>query len=343
MRRQRIVTVGGGTGSFTLLTGLKKYPVDISAVVSMADDGGSTGVLRDELGVLPPGDVRQCLTALSQSSREMRELMTYRFEEGSLKGHSFGNLFLSALEKTNQSFSRGVESAMHILNVSGEVIPVTDQNIQLLMRLRDGNTLLGEDQINKSDIQETGVQRIGFATRVYPSKKAVRRVSNADMIIIGPGNHYCSILPNVAVKGFADAIRKTRAKVLYVCNLTNKKGHTTGWSVDDYVESLETYIGKGRVDFVLFNTRKPSQEAVNLYEASEGADSLVRFDNERSAMRKYHLVRAHIVSSSVPRFSPSDTLSSYRAFIRHDSHKLAKAIMFVLEYSVGLRVVRSIT
>src|SRR5476649_891918 len=131
MKRKKIVTIGGGTGSFTLLTGLKKYPVDISAIVSMADDGGSTGVLRDELGVLPPGDVRQCLVALSDSPQMLRNLMSYRFEEGGLKGHNFGNLFLSALEKINKSFSKGVEQAIEILDVKGEVIPVSDESMRL--------------------------------------------------------------------------------------------------------------------------------------------------------------------------------------------------------------------
>lgn len=138
MNRKKIVTIGGGTGSFALLSGLKKYPIDICAIVSMADDGGSTGILRDELGVLPPGDVRQCLVALSDSSKELRDLMNYRFEKGGLKGHNFGNILLSALEKINGNFSKGLETAIKILNVKGEVIPVTNEPANLRMVLKNG-------------------------------------------------------------------------------------------------------------------------------------------------------------------------------------------------------------
>ena len=141
---KKIVTIGGGTGSFVLLSGLKNYPVHLSAIVSMADDGGSTGVLRDELGVLPPGDIRQCLVALSDSSEKMRELMNYRFERGTLKGHNFGNLLLSALEKINKGFLKGLEEASQILNVKGEAIPVTDSGVNLYMELKNGKVLKGE-------------------------------------------------------------------------------------------------------------------------------------------------------------------------------------------------------
>ena len=185
MRTKRIVTIGGGTGSFTLLMGLKRHPFQLSAIVSMADDGGSTGVLRDELGVLPPGDVRQCLVALSQSSEKMRERMNYRFENGGLKGHSFGNLFLSALEKMEGNFSEGVRCAMEILNVCGEVIPVTDDDAHLEMKLSDGTILRGENEINHAEIlQEVGVEKFSFAKSVRASALALKRISEADAIVI---------------------------------------------------------------------------------------------------------------------------------------------------------------
>lgn len=151
MKKKKIVTIGGGTGSFTLLSGLKKYPVDISAIVSMADDGGSAGVLRDELGVLPPGDVRQCLVALSESSEKMRELLNYRFENGGLKGHSFGNMFVSALEKICGGMTRGLEEAVEILNIRGRVMPVTEGDMRLIVELEDGTVLHGEDQLDVNE------------------------------------------------------------------------------------------------------------------------------------------------------------------------------------------------
>lgn len=342
MERKRVVTVGGGTGSFMLLSGLKKYPVDLSAIVSMADDGGSTGVLRDELGVLPPGDVRQCLVALSESSLKMRQLMNYRFSEGGLSGHSFGNLLLSALEKLHGSFSAGVEEAMKILNVSGEVIPVTNHDAQLRLRLKDGTVLEGEDAINHSNIQRSGVAKMWYETRVGANKKAVDRVLRADVIVIGPGNHYCSIVPNFVIAPFARAVRESSAKVVYVANLTNKKGHTAGWSVGDYVASLEGYIGKGRVDFVVANTKKPKKELVEKYERVEGKDMLVSCDWERTDMaRTYRLVLARVISDAVPVSQKGDVIAALRAFIRHDSDRLAKAIMLLLE-TEGQRVIEEI-
>jgi len=342
-KRKRIVTVGGGTGSFTLLSGLKRFPVDISAIVSMADDGGSTGVLRDELGVLPPGDVRQCLVALSESSERLRELMNYRFDEGGLSGHSFGNLFLSALEKVNGSFASGVEEAMDILKVRGEVIPVTEQDVSLLLRLADGGVLRGEDEINRSrDLQSRGIGKFGFSGKVSAYTKAVSRVKRADMIVIGPGNLYCSLLPNLIIKDFAEAIRKSKAEVVYVANLTNKAGHTLGWDVDAYVREIERYIGKGRVNAVVWNARQLDSALVRKYERSEGKGVVVGFDPEKCAERTYRLVRADVVSRIPPKRDGSDRVSHMRAFIRHDPERLARAIMFLLESKENAKVIRSL-
>lgn len=340
MKQKRIVTIGGGTGSFTLLSGLKKYPVVLSAIVSMADDGGSTGVLRDELGVLPPGDVRQCLVALSQSSQEMRELMNYRFSEGGLSGHSFGNIFLSALEKLHGSFGKGIEEAMRILNVCGEVIPVTNHDAQLRLELQDGRILEGENAINHADLQETGVKKMWYESRVGAYKKSLERVEEADSIIIGPGNHYCSILPNFVISSFSQAVRKSKAKVVYVCNLTNKKGHTSNWGVDDYVKSLEAYIGKNRVDYVIVNVEKPKKELIQKYERKEGKGMLVESEIN-TIQRRYKIVNARVISEVFPKKQKGDTIAQLRAFIRHDSDKLAQAIMLLLEME-GQKVIEDI-
>jgi len=200
MKTRRIITVGGGTGSFTLLSGLKKYPVDLAAIVSMADDGGSTGLLRDELGVLPPGDVRQCLVALSESSKGMRDLMNYRFSEGSL----FGNIFVSALEKTSGSLTQGIDEASRILNIKGEVIPVSEGNMRLVAQLENGKKLYGEDQLDEdTDLRKKGVRltNIALQYRISANKKALKRIQQANVIILGPGDHYGSIIPNLLVPG----------------------------------------------------------------------------------------------------------------------------------------------
>lgn len=331
MKLKRIVTIGGGTGSFTLLSGLKKYEVDISAIVSMADDGGSTGVLRDELGVLPPGDVRQCLVALSESSGKMRALMNYRFEKGSLKGHSFGNLLLSALEKTSESFAEGVDEAMEILKVRGEVIPVTDENAKLELELFDRTVLRGENEINHhKSFQDIGVKEFRFVGKVRAYKKAIQRVKQADIIVIGPGNLYCSLLPNFILKDFAGAVKNSRAKVVYIANLTNKKGHTVGFDVDDYVEALEKYIGKNRINYVIFASRKPLKALVKKYEKAEGENTLVVFHKNKNTVRRYKLVKADIISKKIPKHNKNDGIAGTRALIRHDSDRLARVVMSIL-------------
>ncbi len=343
MRTKRIVTIGGGTGSFTLLQGLKQYPFHLSAIVSMADDGGSTGVLRDELGVLPPGDVRQCLVALSESSEKMRELMNYRFDNGGLKGHSFGNLLLSALEKMEGSFSEGVRRAMEILNVRGEVIPVTDEDAHLEMILSDGTQLEGESEINHAEtIQKVGIGKFSFEKPVKASALALRRISEADAIVIGPGNFYCSLLPNVLVRGCREAIRTSRARVIFVANLTNKRGHTSGWDVDDSVRELERYIGRGRVDFVIWNRKKPAKKLIQKYEEQEGKDMLVGFSPEKLPKRTYRVVRANVVSDRLPLAQKGDTIAATRAFIRHDSDRLAQAIAFLVDLDSNKEVVHDI-
>lgn len=341
MKRKKVVTIGGGTGSFTLLSGLKKYPIDLVAIVSMADDGGSTGVLRDELGVLPPGDVRQCLVALSDSSEMLRELMNYRFEGGGLKGHSFGNLFLSALEKINGSFSKGVEEAAKILNTKGEVIPVTDTDTKLYMELKNGKILKGEEQINHSaHLQTIGIKGNYLKPVAKANKKAIERILEADLIVIGPGNHYCSIVPNFLVKGIPEAIRKSKAKVVYNCNLVNKAKHTENFTLDDYIDSINSYIGAKRIDYATFNIKKPSSKLIKKYENRK--DLLAEFNIGDRSDRNYRIIRADILSEKRPKFSISDVLAAQRSFIRHDNEKLAKIIMMILEIGDYENIIKEI-
>lgn len=338
---KNIVTIGGGTGSFVLLSGLKKYPVNLSAIVSMADDGGSTGVLRDELGVLPPGDIRQCLVALSDSSDQMRRLMSYRFDKGGLKGHSFGNLLLSALEKLNGNFLKGLEEAVRILNVKGEVIPVTSSNVNLYLELLNGIILKGEAEINRNfSIEKEGIKKIFLKPRARANPKAVERIKNADIIVIGPGNFYCSIIPNLLVAGIAEAIRKSHATVVFNCNLVNKKGHTERFMLDDYVDAVNSYLGARRVDFATFNVRKPSDELVKKYDRKR--EFLVPFEKESRMRRDYKVILTDLLSDAPQQHGKSDALAKHRSFIRHDEEKLAKIIMFVSEFEENKDIIQKI-
>lgn len=338
---KKIVVIGGGTGSFTLLSGLKKYPIRLSAVVSMTDDGGSTGVLRDELGVLPPGDVRQCLVALSESSEEMRRLMNYRFEKGGLRGHSFGNLFLSALEKINNNFLKGVEEASKILNVRGEVIPVTDSNANLYMELKNGKVLKGEHEINLDfEIEKNGIKKFYLKPEARANKKAIECILEADMVIIGPGNFYCSILPNLLIKGVANAIHKSRATVVLNCNLVSKKGHTKSFVLDDYVDVVNKYLCHERVDFVTFNSCRPSELLLEKYKRK--GEFPVLFLKESRKQRNYRIISTDLISDKAPKFSDADALSKYRALIRHDPEKLAKVLMFISEIEENKYLIKKI-
>jgi len=343
MKLKKIVTIGGGTGSFVLLSGLKKYPVDISAIVSMADDGGSAGVLRDELGVLPPGDVRQCLVALSESSEKMRELMNYRFEDGRLQGQSFGNMLVSALEKICGGMAVGLEEAAKILKVCGRVLPVTEDDMRLVIELENGRVFYGEDQLDSNEeLRQQGImlKKITLQSQVQANTQAIEALKKADAIILGPGDQFGSLVPNLLVKDIAQAIKTTKAQVIYVANLTNKKGLTTGWKVSDYVASLEKYIGKGRIDVVIWNTRRIPRALIEKYEEQEGERAIVRAGDEQ--MKTYKLCKADVANVREVIHRKGDAIATTRSFIRHDSDKLARAIMFVLDFNDNRKIIREI-
>lgn len=338
---KNIVTIGGGTGSFTLLSGLKKYPVNLSAIVSMVDDGGSTGVLRDELGVLPPGDVRQCLAALSDSPKIIRELMNYRFDGGKLKGHSFGNLLLSALEKINGGFLKAVDSASLILNVKGEVIPVTSEDTDLYIKLNNGRILKGEHEVNiNNSIEKIGIKKYYLDPKAKANPRAIKKISEADVIVIGPGNHYCSVLPNLIVGGISRAIAKSGAKVIYNCNLVNKKGQTEKFTLDDYVDAVNGFLGKERIDFVTYNTKKPARKLLENY--GRKGEKLIIFEKSSKTKRNCRIIQADLLSSRVPVYSNHDKISFVRSFIRHDSDKLAKVIMMIAEIGEYENIIKEI-
>ena len=327
-----------------LISGLKKYPVDISAIVSMADDGGSAGVLRDELGVLPPGDVRQCLVALSDSPEMLRTLMNYRFDSGGLKGHSFGNLFLSALEKINNSFTKGIEQATEILDVKGDVIPVSEKSMCLHIKLKNGKTLVGENHLDHNEeIREIGIESVSLKPPVVAYKKAINKINQADVIVIGPGDLYGSILPIFLVKEVGSAIKDSKAKVIFNCNLTNKKGQTEDFTIDSYVKSLEQYIGKGRIDFVTFNSRKISAPLVKKYEEREGKGSVIVFTKEEEKHPQYKIVVTDLLHAKEIKDDKNDTIAAgTRSFIRHDSDKLAKVLMMILELGDYENIIKEI-
>src|SRR3989344_792991 len=319
---KKVVVIGGGTGNFTVLSGLKKYNIDLSAIVSMADDGGSTGILRDELGVLPPGDVRQCLVALSDSSRLMRSLMNYRFENGSLQGHSFGNLLLSALEKVTGSFDRAVEEMGRIMAIKGKVIPVTTNKVHLKMLLQNNKMLEGEHEIDVCTEIDKGFQSIYLEPFPEANSRAIDQIMTADLVILSPGDLYTSLIPNLLVDGVSKALRETGAKKAVVANLVNKRGQTTQFAVSDYLRELKRFIGKDVFDYVLVNNSKVPEDLVKIYE-QEG--DLVQNDLKND----HRTVAVDLLSNEIVQAQKVDSLK--RSLLRHDSQKLANELMKIVD------------
>lgn len=317
---KKIVIIGGGTGNFVTLSGMKEHDVDLTAVVSMADDGGSTGILRDELGVLPPGDVRQCLVALSNSSSLMRSLMSYRFENGNLGGHSFGNLLLSALEKVTGSFESAVEEASRILYIKGKVLPVTTNIVHLNMVLNSGALLEGEQNIYLSQDIDQGYQKIYLTPDPKVNPLVVESIYQSDLIVISPGGFYTSIIPALLVEGVGEAICKSSAKKVFIVNLMNRKGQTTNFSVSDYLREVVKYLGKDVLDYILVNTAKPSKALIEMY-SSEG--EIVENDLNES-----RVILADLLGPVAER-SKGDLV--VRNLIRHDSEKLTKELMKIVD------------
>lgn len=318
---KKIVVIGGGTGNFAVLKGLKNYDVDLSAIVSMADDGGSTGILRDELGVLPPGDVRQCLVALSDSSRLMRSLINYRFENGGLGGHSFGNLLLSALEKVTGSFEKAVEEAGKILNIKGKVIPVTTHQVRLKMVLGSRKILEGEKEIYLSQEIDQGYKSIFLEPYPKANPHAIHEIHNADLIVLGPGGLHTSLIPNLLVDGLSDALRASQAKKTFVVNLMNRKGQTTGFKVSDYLNEIQRFIGDDIFDYILVNEQKPPQHLIEVY-AEEG--DLVEND-----IKDQRVISASLLGE-LKELPAQDFLK--RSLIRHDPKKLAQELMKIVHH-----------
>jgi uncharacterized cofD-like protein len=322
-RSPKIVVIGGGTGSFTVLSALKYYARDITAIVNMADDGGSTGILRDELGVLPPGDVRQCLVALSESDEVMRDLFNYRFEEGTFGGHSFGNLLLTTLEKTTGSFAKAVRTAGDVLNITGRVLPVTLDNVTLVLKGPGKEEVRGEFQIAHQTFASRRPElALDPAASLNPEAKTA--IAEADIVVIAPGNLYGSLAPALIVDGMAEALQTTPAKIVYISNLVTKPGQTDDFNVHDYAAEIERFAGGQVVDYVLYNTAKPSAGLLARY-AKEGEFG-VGINEAKLARAHYQAIGENLMAGAVAKQNPADTLIA-RTLIRHDGDKIAKHIM----------------
>jgi uncharacterized cofD-like protein len=321
----RIVVIGGGTGSFSVLSGLRNYTRNITAIVNMSDDGGSTGVLRDELGVLPPGDIRQCLVALSESDQIMRDLFNYRFEEGTFEGHSFGNLFLTALEKTTGNFAEAVRTAGQVLNIAGRVVPVTLTNSKLVLKRSDGSTLIGQHAIEGETLDQRHPE-LSLAPTPHLNPEASAAITEADLIVIAPGNLYASLAPALVVPGLGQILASAPGRKIYVSNLVTKPGQTDGFEVHDFAAEIERFIGSPALDYVIYNTDKPDKELLDKY--ARAGEYAVEIDEAKLKKRHYRALGGNLVSGAIPKLKPAESLIP-RTLIRHDGDKVARIIMQV--------------
>lgn len=310
MIMEKIVVLGGGTGSYTVLRGLKNYNTALVAVVSMMDSGGSTGKLRDEFGFLPPGDARRCLLALSPDLGMLRKLFEYRFSKGDgLNGHSLGNLFLTALRDITGKEEHAIQEASKILNVKGQVFPVTTNNCQLGAILENKQVIVGETNIDiPRHNPKLKIKKLFLVPKPKAYENALKAILKADKIVIGPGDLYTSVLPNLMVVGIKQAIKKSKAKKIYVCNIMTKHGETTDFKASDFVNEIEKYLGKDVIDYVICNNKKPSKELLGRYEKEKAEFVELDLSAKRFKIKKANLL---------------DDIN----LARHDPDKLAKTII----------------
>jgi len=305
-----IVSIGGGHGLSTLLHGLKEYTSNITAIVTVADDGGSSGRLREEFDVLPPGDIRNCLVALADSEHLMGKLFQFRFEEGKdLKGHNFGNLFITAMSRVTGDFEDAVKQSSKVLAIRGHVIPSTTDKVVLMSEHKDGSRTIGESKIPEAS---SPIKKMYIKPEdCKPTKDAQEAIRRADAVVIGPGSLYTSIMPNLLIKGLTEEILKSKAKKIYVCNVMTQHGETNNYSVSDHVKALIDHTARGIVKYVIANTGRVPDKLLEKY--AEQKAYPVKLDVENVRKLGCEVIKANVISSE--------------DYVRHNSLKLTHIIV----------------
>lgn len=310
----KIVVIGGGTGLSTMLRGLKQYTSNITAIVTVADDGGGSGDLREDLGILPPGDIRNCILALADTEPLMEELLQYRFKDGRLKNQSFGNLFLAAMDGISSNFEEAVRKMSSVLAVTGRVVPVTLDNVVLKAKLEDGTIVTGESNMPLEAIKRNSPIKEVFIEpkNVKALDEAVSAIQEADAIILGPGSLYTSVIPNLLVQDIASALQRTKALKIYVSNLMTQRGETDGYNVEDHIKAIFKHGGNNIIDYVVVNVGKINKDLEERY--LEETARLVSMDLDAVENLNVNVIEG-------------DFIGTKNGFIRHDSDKLAAILI----------------
>lgn len=332
-KTQKIVVIGGGTGTFVVLSGLKKYCSNLTAIVSMADSGGCNKVIKDELGLLPTSDIRQCFVALASGGNDtekiMRQLFTYRFCKGnSLKGMTFGNLFMAALADILGSQLLAIQKTAEVLRITGKVIPVSMGKTELVAKYQDSTMIKGEHKIDEPPTTHNGKQKIVdlmLKPPVTATKQALEEIEKSEIIILGPGDIFTSTLPNLIVRGISRQIRESGAKIIYLVNLMTKYGQTYHYTARDCVQEIKKYLGK-YPDYVFVNN-KPIPQAIRQRYLRE--ENSLPVKDDLGITQEFKTIRANLLSAKVFQKPDADLLK--RSLVRHDSAKIAKNILHLLK------------
>ena len=317
----KITTLGGGTGNSIVLAALKDLNCDLSTIVNVTDNGGSSGRLRKELNILPPGDIRQCLIALSNTSDEIKKLFNSRLEKGNLKGHAFGNIFIASLEKSYGNIKKAVEIASYSLGVFAKIIPATLTRSNLCLKV-NGKIIFGEREIYNTEVAKFNKNKIEFflKPKATINPAAAKIIKNTDYLIISPGNLYCSLVPILLTDDMAKTIKKSRAKIIFIPNLTNIKNHTDNFSLEDYIEIFNCYLAKSP-DFVIING---NADFVNKH--STGGKAII-IKNEKNFQKNFpgvKILKKDLVNKKLYEKDKNDALE--RTLIRHNPVKLKTII-----------------
>ncbi len=319
----KIVVIGGGTGLSILLRGLKQFTPNITAIVTVADDGGGSGRLREDLGMLPPGDIRACILALANTEPTMEKLMKHRFLEGSLKGQNVGNILIAAMNEIYGSFDLAIRQMSNVLAVTGKVLPMTLSDVTLYGVLENGSVVKGESQIPKESKRlSSRIERIYTEPKIsYPLLESVEAIEDADLIVLGPGSLYTSVIPNLLVNDIVDKIRESKAKKVYISNVMTQPGETEGYTVYDHVEAILRHSSDDFLDYVVANERIICNESLERYiEDGSKPVLLARQDEEILKSKSIGLIK-------------DDLVDIQDGYIRHDNLKLSEIIMKIARHS----------
>ena len=290
----KVVVLGGGTGSSTLLRGLKLFPLDITAVISVADDGRSTGKLRKEFNTVGVGDIRQVITALSDTEPLMEKLMNYRFKTTSdLNGHAVGNLILTALANMNGNLSTGIESLSKVFNLKGKVLPLTEDYVTLKAKMKDNSIIEGEHNITES---HKGIKEISYKEKVTTNPLVIDAIKEADLIILSMGSLYTSLIPNLIPNDIKKVIKEAKAKIMYVCNMMTQPGETDSFTESDHIKVINKYL-KRNVDIIICNDGDISQDIIDKYKVEEQKDQVI-FDKDKLKKLKIKIIHNNYVDTS---------------------------------------------